>query len=190
MKRTTPARSAQTIESLESRRLLAADPGSLLAQGFEPVQWEGRTVYARPEQWVARVDGLSGLARKQLARVNTALENSAGPGKVEVQLTDALKIEPAVMTLPAGVPVTFVVTNTGVTDHEFYLGDEAAQAEHEQEMMEMGGMAHDEEMGIAVEPGATKELAVTFPEAGSILAGCHVAGHYAGGMKATVKIGS
>ena len=83
MKRTTPARSAQTIESLESRRLLAADPGSLLAQGFEPVQWEGRTVYARPEQWVARVDGLSGLARKQLARVNTALENSAGPGKVE-----------------------------------------------------------------------------------------------------------
>lgn len=121
---------------------------------------------------------------------SSAPSASAGATRVEVQLTDALKIDPAVMTVPAGVPVTFVVTNTGVTDHEFYLGDEAAQAEHEQEMMEMGGMAHDEEMGIAVEPGATKELTVTFPEAGSILAGCHVAGHYAGGMKATVKIGS
>ena len=49
---------------------------------------------------------------------------------------------------------------------------------------------HDEEMGIGVEPGETKELTVTFPEADSILAGCHVAGHYAGGMKASIEIGS
>jgi uncharacterized cupredoxin-like copper-binding protein len=109
--------------------------------------------------------------------------------RIEVDLTDALKIEPAQMTVAKGVPVTFVVTNTGVTDHEFFLGDEAAQAEHEQEMMEMGGMGHDEEMGIAVEPGETRELTVTFPATGSILAGCHVAGHYAGGMKAAVEIG-
>ena len=115
---------------------------------------------------------------------------SADATWIEVQLTDALKIEPAMMTVPAGVPVTFVVTNTGAIDHEFYLGNEAAQAAHEQEMMEMGEMAHDEEMGVGVEPGETKELTVTFPEPGSILAGCHVAGHYAGGMKATVAIGS
>lgn len=106
-----------------------------------------------------------------------------------MQLTDALKMEPAEMAVPAGVPVTFVVTNAGSIDHEFYLGDEAAQAEHEQEM-QAGGMAHDEPMGIGVKPGETKELTVTFPEAGSILAGCHVAGHYAGGMKASVEIGS
>ena len=93
------------------------------------------------------------------------------------------------MAVPAGEPVTFVVTNTGSIDHEFFLGDEAAQAEHEQEM-QAGGMAHDEPMGIGVEPGETKELTVTFPEAGTILAGCHVAGHYAGGMKANVEIGS
>jgi uncharacterized cupredoxin-like copper-binding protein len=114
---------------------------------------------------------------------------SAEATRIEVQLTDALTIEPAEMTVPAGVPVTFVVTNTGSIDHEFFLGDEAAQAEHEQEM-QAGGMAHDEPMGIGVEPGDTKELTVTFAEAGSILAGCHVAGHYAGGMKATVEIGS
>lgn len=106
-----------------------------------------------------------------------------------MRLTDALKMEPAELAVPAGVPVTFVVTNVGSVDHEFYLGDEAAQAEHEQEMQEMGGMGHDEEMGIGVKPGETKELTVTFSEAGSIVAGCHVAGHYAGGMKARVEIG-
>jgi uncharacterized cupredoxin-like copper-binding protein len=113
---------------------------------------------------------------------------SAAATRVDVTLTDALKIEPAAMTVPAGVPVTFVVTNSGTTDHEFYLGDEAAQAAHENEMAEMGGMAHDETEGIAVKPGETKELTYTFEEAGETLAGCHVAGHYGGGMKATITV--
>ncbi len=108
--------------------------------------------------------------------------------RIEVKLTDALRIEPASMTVPAGVPVTFVVTNTGAIGHEFVLGDEAAQAEHETEMGGSMGMGEDEEMAIGVDPGETKELTVTFPAAGSILAGCHVAGHYVGGMKATVKV--
>jgi uncharacterized cupredoxin-like copper-binding protein len=115
--------------------------------------------------------------------------SSAASTRIEVTLTDTLRIEPAQMRVPAGVPVTFVVTNTGAIDHEFYLGDEAAQAEHEQEMMEMGGMGHDEPEGIAVDPGETKELTYTFAEPGEMLAGCHVAGHYAGGMKTTITVG-
>jgi len=110
--------------------------------------------------------------------------------EIEVSLTDALKIEPASMTVPAGVPVTFVVTNSGTADHEFYLGDEEAQAEHEKEMAEMGGMSHDEPEGIAVKPGETKELTYTFAEPGETLAGCHVVGHYGGGMKATITVES
>ena len=113
---------------------------------------------------------------------------SAAATRIEVTLTDALKIDPAAMTVPAGVPVTLVVTNSGATDHEFYLGDEEAQAEHEKEMAEMGGMTHDEPEGIAVEPGETKELTYTFAEAGETLAGCHVVGHYGGGMKATITV--
>jgi uncharacterized cupredoxin-like copper-binding protein len=113
---------------------------------------------------------------------------SAAATRIEVNLTDALKIEPAVMTVPAGVPVTFVVTNSGATDHEFYLGDEEAQAAHEKEMAQMGGMGHDEPEGIAVAPGETKELTYTFAEAGETLAGCHVLGHYGGGMKATITV--
>ncbi len=110
------------------------------------------------------------------------------PVRVAVALTDALRMEPGAITVAAGVPVTFVVTNTGVLEHEFYLGDEAAQAAHEGEMLEMGGMTHDEPEGIAVSPGETKELTYTFMGPGQSLAGCHVAGHYAGGMKASITI--
>ena len=135
--------------------------------------------------------GASSAAPSAATSVTPSAATSAGPSaaatRIDVTLTDALKIEPASMTVPAGVPVTFVVTNSGVTDHEFYLGDEEAQAEHEQEMMS-GGMAHDDPAGIAVKPGETKELTYTFAEAGETLAGCHVAGHYGAGMKATITV--
>ncbi|MCI0584007.1 MAG: cupredoxin domain-containing protein [Chloroflexi bacterium] len=107
--------------------------------------------------------------------------------RIEVTLSDDFTIEPASMTVPAGVPVTFVVSNAGAIVHEFLVGDEAAQAEHEQEML-AGGMGHDEPNGIAVDPGQTKELTVTFEEPGETLAGCHEAGHYAAGMKAPITV--
>jgi Uncharacterized copper-binding protein len=113
---------------------------------------------------------------------------SAAAIRVEVKLTDALKIEPAAMTVPVGVPVTFVVTNAGQVDHEFYLGDEEAQVEHEKEMGVRGGMTHDEPEGIGLKPGESKELTYTFAEAGKALAGCHVVGHYGAGMKAEITV--
>ena len=119
---------------------------------------------------------------------SSAPSGSTAATRLEVNLTDALKIEPAAMTVPAGVPVTFVVTNSGATDHEFYLGDEEAQAAHEKEMADMGGMGHDEPEGIAVKPGETKELTYTFADPGETLAGCHVVGHYGGGMMATITV--
>lgn len=113
---------------------------------------------------------------------------SAAAQRIEVKLTDSLKMEPAEMTVKAGQPVTFIVTNTGSTDHEFYVGDEAAQLEHAKEMMGMSGMAHDEAMGIGLKPGETKELTITFPAVEALVAGCHVAGHYAAGMKAMIEV--
>ena len=112
---------------------------------------------------------------------------SAATTRIEVKLLDALRMEPATMTVPAGVPITFVVTNAGSAEHEFYLGDEAAQEEHEQEMMS-GGMAHGDPAGVTLKTGETKELTYTFAEAGKALAGCHVAGHYGGGMKAAITV--
>jgi len=116
-----------------------------------------------------------------------AASASAAPQRIEVTLSDSFTIELASSTVPAGVPVTFVVMNAGAIDHEFYVGDEAAQAEHEEEMM-AGGMRHDEPDGISVKPGETKELIHTFEAPGEMLAGCHEAGHYAAGMKAAITV--
>lgn len=118
----------------------------------------------------------------------TAPPASAAPVRIEVTLTDALRIEPATIAVAAGIPVTFVVTNAGSAPHEFVVGDEDAQREHEAEMAEMGGMMHDEEMAIFVDPGATKELTLTFERPGTLLAACHVAGHWSSGMEATIVV--
>ena len=108
--------------------------------------------------------------------------------RIEVVLTDSLAIELDTKTFPVGVPVTFVIANTGAADHEFYLGDEAAQVGHEAEMMANGGMSYDDPAGIAVAPGETRELVYTFTKAGMTLAGCHVAGHYAAGMMTQLTV--
>jgi uncharacterized cupredoxin-like copper-binding protein len=132
----------------------------------------------------------SGGASQSAAPASSSPE-SATPGsaetRIEVMLTDALRMEPAEMTVKAGQPVTFVVTNTGAIDHEFYLGDEAAQGEQET-MMQSGEMVHDTADGISLAAGETKELTYTFAAPGQMLVGCHEAGHYAGGMKATITV--
>jgi len=98
-------------------------------------------------------------------------------------------MEPAGIPVPVGKPVTFVVTNVGANAHEFYVGDESAQAKHEMDMKATGGMAHDEANGIALKPGETKELTMTFSAAGTTIAGCHEPAHYGAGMKASITIG-
>lgn len=115
---------------------------------------------------------------------------SATPQTVEVKLSDSLRMDPATMTFRAGQPIHFVVTNMGSTNHEFYLGDEGAQMAHDGEMGGMAGMTHDEAMGIGLMPGETKTLDSMFTAPGAYQAGCHVNGHYAAGMKATITITS
>ncbi len=113
---------------------------------------------------------------------------SASPGAttLAVMLMDTLTMDPASMTVKVGIPVTFVVTNAGKTEHEFVLGDEAEQTAHEQAM---AGMAMtDSATAISVKPGETKTLTYTFPKVGAYVAGCHETGHYAAGMKAMITV--
>ena len=136
---------------------------------------------------VAACSSAGSTASPSVPPASSSPAASAAAQRIEVTLTDALKMEPAEMTVKAGQPVTFVVTNTGATDHEFYLGDEGMQAEQEQ-MMQSGEMVHDTADGVSVKPGETKEFTYTFDEVGQTLAGCHFPGHYAGGMQATITV--
>ena len=108
--------------------------------------------------------------------------------RITVTLSDALKIEPAQINVPMGVPVTFVVTNKGTTNHEFFVGSEKAQSDHDKAMSGQMAMEMDEPTGIGVKPGATKELTLTFADTTPIVGGCHIPGHYLAGMKATITV--
>lgn len=111
---------------------------------------------------------------------------------IEIDANDDFSFNPAEVSVTAGEVVTFRVTNTGVLPHDFTLGDLETQDAHEAEMVEMmesGEMdLHDEDNAIVLGAGETKDLTWHFSETGSLLMGCHQAGHYAAGMKGTLTV--
>lgn len=107
---------------------------------------------------------------------------------IEIATVDSFSFEPAELTVTAGETVTFRVVNDGSLVHDFTLGDQAAQDEHEAEMAEMEGMAHDQPNVVTIPAGETMELTWTFTDAGMILIGCHQPGHYARGMKGQITV--
>ena len=107
---------------------------------------------------------------------------------IEIQTTDALTFEPADITVATGESVTFRLSNNGALVHDFTLGDQATQDEHEAEMSEMDGMAHDEPTVVTIPAGETVELTWTFGDGGSVLIGCHEPGHYAAGMTGRITV--
>lgn len=137
---------------------------------------------------------------------------AGGTRTVEIEMRD-IKFSPDTVQVAAGETVRFVFKNVGAVPHDAFIGDEAAQDDHEMEMraadgsmsssssmtmdssttsssMDMGGGDGGDavENGITVEPGDTGELTYTFSEGEELLIGCHQAGHYAAGMKITLNM--
>jgi uncharacterized cupredoxin-like copper-binding protein len=107
--------------------------------------------------------------------------------EIEVEALDELEFDPPLIKAEAGETITFVVTNTGSTEHEFVLGDAAYQQTHA-DGMGHGAAMSDTENAVTLVPGETKEVTWTFTEAGEVLFGCHEPGHYEGGMVGRVII--
>ncbi len=130
---------------------------------------------------------------------------------IEVTMGDSF-FEPERLNIAAGETVRFVIRNGGELLHEFNLGTAAMHAEHQQEMMTMmqkglltptsvdrsgaeadhasdgGAHLHDDPNSLLLEPGATKELVWSFPEATSLEFACNVPGHYAAGMVGQIDV--
>lgn len=109
---------------------------------------------------------------------------------IEVRMLDELRFDPAEITVEAGETVTFRVVNDGRVLHDFTLGDQPTQDDHEAEMS--GGMSggHDEPNVITLEPGESGDTTWRFTSHPPILYGCHVPGHYDAGMVGTLVIAS
>ena len=117
--------------------------------------------------------------------------SSAGSGSirtVDVTMRDVM-FDPPALTVKDGETVTVVFHNAGKIRHDAFLGDEAAQAEHEKEMMSstsMGGHMGDD--AISVQPGNAGSLTHTFKMGDTLVIGCHEPGHYAAGMKLAIVV--
>lgn len=101
---------------------------------------------------------------------------------------DDLRFDPEEVEVEVGEAITFVVVNEGATHHEFVLGDEEYQAAHATEMAGRDmQMAHGENAVMAA-PGEKASVTWRFTEPGRVLYGCHVDGHYAGGMVGEITV--
>ena len=111
---------------------------------------------------------------------------------IEIEMVD-IAYEPETIQVARGETIRFVFTNDGEIAHDAYIGDAAAQDDHEAEMRESDGMDHGghgggDEDELTVEPGETGELTHTFAESETIEIGCHQPGHYDAGMKIEVEV--
>ncbi len=110
---------------------------------------------------------------------------------IQVEANDQMRFLPGDIEVQAGETVAFTVTNTGTLEHEFVIGDDDVQAEHATDMAgEQGDGSHDEDSAYAIElaPGETRTLIYTFDDAGQLLYGCHVPGHYEAGMAGVITV--
>jgi uncharacterized cupredoxin-like copper-binding protein len=116
---------------------------------------------------------------------------AAAPGRtVDVTMRD-IAYDPPAVTVTAGETVKFVFHNQGQIRHDAFLGDEAAQDDHEKEMRKEGSGGMDGHQGadaISVDPGKTGELTHTFKAGDALVIGCHEVGHYVAGMKLAVTV--
>jgi len=116
--------------------------------------------------------------------------SSASGQAAEVTITmSEFRFSPDQLDLKAGQTIRFVVINQGTTKHEIMFGDQQTQDEHEKMMTSGNTMQMAEPGEVEVDPGQTKTLEYAVPATpGTLLYGCHEPGHWAAGMKGTVRI--
>ena len=93
--------------------------------------------------------------------------------------------DPARLTVPAGVPIAFVLVNEDPIDHEWLIGDVAFHEAHR-----TGTHASHDTVPTEVTVPAleTVETTITFDEPGTLTYICHLPGHESYGMAGTLTI--
>ncbi|HET7685340.1 MAG TPA: cupredoxin domain-containing protein [Candidatus Limnocylindria bacterium] len=119
-----------------------------------------------------------------LALAATGCSGAAAAERVVITIAYSAFV-PRQVTVPAGVPVTFVLVNEDPIDHEWIVGDEAVHAAHRTGTEATHGGRPTEVSVVAL---STVETTVTFPAAGRYPFICHLPGHEAYGMVGLVTV--
>jgi uncharacterized cupredoxin-like copper-binding protein len=125
-------------------------------------------------------------SRLVAAAVLAAAASACAPAPQTVTITIHYSaFNSAEVTVPAGVPVTFVLVNEDPIDHEWLIGDEGFHAKHRSGTHAAHGDVPTE---VTVPALATVETTITFEEPGTLAYICHLPGHEAYGMVGTVRV--
>ena len=92
--------------------------------------------------------------------------------------------QPDRFEFPAGTTVTFVIHNTDPIDHEFILGPQWVQDYIEN----TAHPAHDGSVPGQITVPAGETRSTTYTLVRSVPFACHIAGHYAYGMRGSVTV--
>ena len=107
---------------------------------------------------------------------------------IEVDMTDAMRFNPADIDVKRGETVKFIVKNSGKLTHEIVLGSIKELKEHAEMMRKMPQMAHVDENMVSLAPGKTGEMIWHFTQAGKFDFACLQPGHFEAGMKGKVAV--
>ena len=124
------------------------------------------------------------LAAALVAAAGACAPPEDGIRTVEIGLRYS-RYTPSELAVEAGETIRFVLRNEDPIHHEFILGDAEVQRIHE-----VGEEPHHAKPGeISVPAGETAVTTYRFGEPGTLLFGCHLPGHWAYGMRGSVRIG-
>ncbi len=106
------------------------------------------------------------------------------PVTVELQVRNS-HFRPARVRVRPATEVRFVIVNHDPIGHELIVGDAEVHARH----ATGHEAAHGEVPGeVSIAPGATASTTFAFTDPGRVLFACHLPGHFAYGMKGTVRV--
>jgi uncharacterized cupredoxin-like copper-binding protein len=128
---------------------------------------------------------VSRLAVSALLVAATATAGCAGGGETVTITIHYSAFDVTEVSVPSGVPVTFVLVNEDPIDHEWLIGDEAFHEKHRTGTHEAHGDVPTEVTIPALE---TRRTTITFDEPGTLAFICHLPGHEAYGMVGTVTV--
>ena len=128
--------------------------------------------------------GLGLAAALGAAVVAGAADRESEPLVVPIQI-EYSQFAPSSIRVPAGRPVTFVITNGDPIDHEWIVGDAAVHQRHRTGSEPVHAARPTE---VSVEAGREIRTTVTFAAPGSFTFICHLPGHEAYGMTGTLEV--
>ena len=122
----------------------------------------------------------------------SALGKPGDPAKVsrtvEITMSDAMRFNPANVSVKRNETIRFLLKNEGKLKHEMVLGTIRELKAHAALMLKFPGMEHVDPNQASVEAGQTGELVWQFTKTGTFDFACLQAGHYEAGMRGKVVV--